>query len=241
MAVRNIVKIDEEKCNGCGLCVEACAEGAIEIVNGKARLVSDIYCDGLGACIGECPQGAITIEVREAEEFDAAEAHRRMEHMASGRKQSRSESHFTCPGSAVRTIDRATPQTATSGASTPSALGNWPIQLRLVPPIAPYFEEADLLLAADCVPFAYADFHRILEGKVLLIGCPKLDDAEFYVEKLAGIIGRNSIRTVSVLRMEVPCCRGLMLIASRAIERSGKDIPLTELVIPIGGEERSDQ
>lgn len=229
MAVRNIVKIDEEKCNGCGLCVSACAEGAIQIIDGKARLVSDVYCDGLGACLGECPQDAISIEEREAPEFDEAAAHRHVEAM-------KKPSVPCCPG--TRLMEMASSAKAeVSGESTPSALGNWPVQLKLVPPNAPYFQDAEILLAADCVPFAYADFHkRVLPGKILLIGCPKLDDSASYVEKLAEIFKSSSVRSLTIARMEVPCCSGLSRIAQMAIQLSGKEIPVKETVISIRGE-----
>ncbi|MCJ7745606.1 MAG: 4Fe-4S binding protein, partial [Actinobacteria bacterium] len=179
MAVRNVVRIDEEKCDGCGECVHACAEGAIQIIDGKARLISETYCDGLGVCLGECPQDAITIEEREAEEFDEDAVRRHLEEEESGTLE------CGCPGSTPQVIERCELQDKKGepgeAAEVVSRLGNWPVQIQLLPAKAPYFDGASLLIAADCVPFAYADFHRkLLEGKTLLIGCPKLDSAEFY-------------------------------------------------------------
>jgi NAD-dependent dihydropyrimidine dehydrogenase PreA subunit len=186
MTKRKIVKIDEEKCNGCGLCIPNCAEGAIKIVGGKARLVSDALCDGLGACLGHCPQGAVTIEEREA----AVHPH----------------------------------------------LSNWPVQIKLVPTNAPYFNGADLLIAADCVPFAYPDFHeKLLKGKILLVGCPKLDDIGLYKEKISAIIKDNDIRSITYAHMEVPCCFGLVGAIKEAIAASGKNVPFRETVISIKG------
>lgn len=236
--LRKIVNIDEEKCTGCGSCVIACAEGAIQIIDGKAKLVSEIYCDGLGACLGECPEGAITIEEREAEEFneEATEAHiqqlrQREEALPCG-----------CPGSMAREIKRQPAAVDHIQSSvTPSELTNWPVQLRLVSPTAPYFQGADLLLAADCVPFALADFHtRFLRGRPVVIGCPKLDDADYYIEKLTEILRQSSVNSLTVVHMEVPCCSGLNYITSRAIQASGKDIPVSEVTISIQGEVLAD-
>ncbi len=203
MAKRKIVQIDLEKCDGCGLCLPSCAEGAIQVIDGKARLVSDVYCDGLGACLGECPQGAIAIVEREAEAFDEQAAHA---HVA------------------------AMPD------EEPSALGNWPLQLHLVPATAPYLQNADLLLVADCVPFALADFHRrFLRGRPVVIGCPKLDDGEAYVAKLVSILTLASIRSLTVVHMEVPCCQGLVRIAQAALAATGAQVPLEDVTISIRG------
>jgi Pyruvate/2-oxoacid:ferredoxin oxidoreductase delta subunit len=241
MAVRKIVKIDEEKCDGCGLCVPSCAEGAIQIIDGKAKLVSEIYCDGLGACLGTCPQDAITIEEREADEFNEAKA---MAHVAKMKAEAKPAPAphppmGGCPGALARSLQpAAAPKTNGPGpvGEIPSGLVNWPIQLMLVPPSAPYFQGADILLAADCVPFAYPDFHRkILAKKPLVIGCPKLDDARFYVEKLAQLIQQSNIRSLTVAVMEVPCCTGLIQIAEAAIERSGRSIPLKTITFGIQG------
>ena len=227
MPVRDMVKIDEEKCDGCGECATACAEGAIEIVDGKARLISDVYCDGLGACLGECPQDAITIEKRKAADFNEKAVEK---HLSS--KPEGEPAPVACPGSSPRTIDRCeiVGMHGEPGekSDVPSQLGNWPVQLMLVPAEAPYLRGADLLIAADCVPFAFADFHRrLMPGKVLMIGCPKLDSAEFYRKKLAQIFARNDIKSIEVAYMEVPCCFGLVHLVHESLKEVGKDIPLT--------------
>jgi Pyruvate/2-oxoacid:ferredoxin oxidoreductase delta subunit len=244
--MRKVVSIDEEKCDGCGLCAQACAEGAIRIIDGKARLVSETYCDGLGACLGKCPNDAITVEERHAEKFDerAAKAHvarlaaeKKREEASGGAKQTLP---CGCPGSMARTIERHAPRCPSKPADAQgalSALGNWPVQLRLVSPLAPYFDNADLLIAADCVPFAFADFHkRFLKGRVLVIGCPKLDDTAPYAVKLAHILSHNDIKSVEVLHMEVPCCFGLVSLVENAIKESGKRIPLRLVKIGINGD-----
>lgn len=228
MAVRNIVKIDEEKCNGCGLCVKACAEGAIQIINGKAKLVSESYCDGLGACLGHCPQNAITVEKRQAAEFDeqATKAH----------LVRQKNTGFVCPGMMAKTLRKKTDGDNTTAAAVPSQLSYWPIQLKLVPPNAPYFACADLLLVADCVPFAMGDFHnRFLKDKSIVIGCPKLDDPEFYIEKLAQIIKSGKPNTLTVVHMEVPCCFGLTSIAKDAIVRSELDMTFEDVTVDLHG------
>ena len=234
-ALRTIIRIDEEKCNGCGQCVEACAEGAIQLVDGKARLVSESYCDGLGACIGECPQGAISFERRVAEEFDerAVEAHLRQTGRAPATPHA--HDHARCPGAAARQFQPAGHAGRSTGQA--SALGQWPVQLALVPPTAPYFQGADLLVTADCVPFAYADYHAdLLSGKAVVVGCPKLDDAEFYVQKLGAILSASDIRSITVAIMEVPCCRGLERIVRRAVAQAGKHLPVEVVTIGIQGE-----
>jgi len=241
---RKIIKIDEDKCDGCGQCVPACPEGALQIVEGKARLVSDVYCDGLGACLGECPRGAISIEEREAEAFDEKAVHERLKAERSATKplsQARLAPAFGgCPGAAARTIERVAPATSSQTVGetpAPSTLTNWPVQLHLVPTHAPYLEGAKLLIAADCVPFAFADFHReLLAGRTLVIGCPKLDDVEAYVEKLAEILRVNDVASIDVAYMEVPCCFGLVRLVRTALADSGKDIPLHLIKIGIGGE-----
>ena len=248
MAVRNIVKIDRDKCNGCGDCVSACVEGAIEIVDGKAELVSETYCDGLGACLGHCPQDAITIETRQADEFDekATEAY-----LAAKGKQApqpscptsqsagQKDEGFQCPGLASQMFntDKSKPVAARADDKTPSALSHWPVQLKLVSPGAPYFKNADLLLVADCVPFAMADFHRrLLSGKSVAIGCPKLDDAGFYVEKLAEIIDVAAPASLTVVHMEVPCCFGLTRIAKQAIARAGASLTFDDITVGVQGD-----
>ncbi len=251
MPKRKIVEIDQSKCNGCGLCVSACAEGAIQIVDGKARLVSEVYCDGLGACLGHCPQDAIRIIQRDAAPFDQQAVERHLaalaacdaatrRHDPSGHK-SLAQHSGGCPGLAVISLGQqavASAEIAQQGPSAAhSALGNWPVQLKLVPPHAPYLSGAELLLAADCVPFAQADFHqRFLPGRVLLVGCPKLDDAQFYVEKLAAILQTARPRSLTVVHMEVPCCTGLVRIAQAAVRAAGAELLLHEATVSIRGE-----
>jgi NAD-dependent dihydropyrimidine dehydrogenase PreA subunit len=232
MALRNVVKIDEEQCNGCGLCVTACAEGAIQIIDGKAKLISESYCDGLGACIGECPENAITVEKREATEFDeeAAKAH------LAKQKTGQMQTDFVCPGIVAKEL-RAKDEAPSSG--TPevrSQLRHWPVQLKLVSPTAPYFADADLLLVADCVPFAMGDFHsKFLKGHGIVVGCPKLDDAEFYIEKLAAILQGNKLSSLTVVHMEVPCCFGLTHIAREAVARSGVGMSFEDVTVDLQG------
>jgi Pyruvate/2-oxoacid:ferredoxin oxidoreductase delta subunit len=248
--VRNIIHIDEEKCNGCGQCAIACAEGAIEIVDGKARLVSEVYCDGLGACIGECPTGALWIERREADEYDVQATREHLQRMGrdpnAAHDPEAEHDHLPaeagqnlacgCPGTAARAFTRAA-QRARTG--QPSALGQWPVQLTLVPPDAPYFQGADLLVTADCVPFAYADYHAdLLAGKAVVVGCPKLDDAQFYVKKLADILSASDIRSITVAIMEVPCCGGLVRIVEQALRDSGRNLPVELVTIGVRGEKK---
>ncbi|MCX5754428.1 MAG: 4Fe-4S binding protein [Candidatus Krumholzibacteria bacterium] len=231
---RRIIKIDESLCTGCSLCIPSCREGALRIIDGKARVVSDILCDGLGACIGHCPEGAITTETREAEPMD------------------RPAPAFTgCPGSRIVNIETdasrapaappsSTPTDGPSGGAAvrPSRLSQWPVQIMLVPPDAPFLDGADLLVAADCVPFAYAGFHEdLLAGKALLVGCPKLDDAEHYLEKLTAMFRLSDVRSVTVAHMEVPCCTALVRLVERAILDSGKDVPFESRMIGIRGNE----
>jgi len=238
MVKRKIIEIDEAKCDGCGLCVPSCAEGAIQIRDGKARLVSEVYCDGLGACLGECPRGAITIVERDAEAFDQRAAERHVAEVK--RPKPAAPAPRGCPGAAARTLNvlaSTPPLKPDSAPAGGSRLGHWPVQLHLVPPGAAFLDGADLLLVADCVPFANADFHRrFLHGEPVVIGCPKLDDGRAYVEKLAAIIVHSSIRKLSVLRMEVPCCSGLMRIAQAARSMAGSDIALEEVVVSIHGQ-----
>ncbi len=233
---RKIIKIDESKCNGCGLCVSACAEGAIQMVNGKAKLVSDNYCDGLGACLGECPQGAIKIIEREADVFDETAVKKHLDKAKS--KMEKHQHHAGCPGMAMHSFEKKLTSKSTSpAAKAESELTQWPVQLHLVPPSAPYWEGADLLISADCVPFTYANFHsELLKGRKLVIACPKLDDTDPYLEKLTEIIRDNDIKSVTVARMEVPCCGGIAMIAQRAVQESGKDIPFKVITISIRGE-----
>jgi Fe-S-cluster-containing hydrogenase component 2 len=230
--LRKIVRINEEKCNGCGLCVPACAEGALQIIDGKARLISDKYCDGLGACLGECPQGAITIEEREAGDFDEAA----VKHHLKEEKQDTDELPCGCPSATVTRFERHKEAKATRAAYQPSMLSHWPVQLTLVPPQAPFLQGADVVLAADCVPFAYAGFHQeFLSGHALLVACPKLDDFPAYQKKLTDILSSSDIKSLTVVHMEVPCCSGLVHLAKQAIHASGKDIPLREVTVSIRG------
>jgi len=231
--VRKIVRIDEEKCNGCGLCVPSCEEGAIQIIDGKARLVEDRLCDGLGNCLGECPQDAITIEEREAEEFDAegvAEYLGALESTAAG-----SACGGGCPGATALSLGREENAAPSAGAQ-PSQLCNWPVQLTLVPPHAPWLDGADLLISADCVPYALGGFHgELLAGKKVITACPKLDEVRPYLAKLVEVFQSNDIRRVTVARMEVPCCAGLVALVRQALEASGRSTHFEELVIGIEG------
>jgi ferredoxin len=232
MAVRNIVKIDEKKCNGCGQCAKACAEGAIQIVNGKAKLVSEIYCDGLGACIGSCPQGAITVEKREAAAFDKRATKK---HLAE-QKKTAYKSCFECPGTVAKMLRGKGSGEVAGITAIPSQLSHWPIQLMLVPLNAPYFSDTDLVLAADCVAFAMGDFHgKFLKEHSIVIGCPKLDDTELYIEKLADILKANKLKSLTVVHMEVPCCFGLTRIAKNAIVRSGQKIAFEDITVDLSG------
>jgi len=235
--LRKIIRIDEEKCNGCGVCVPACAEGALEIVGGKAKLISDKYCDGLGACLGECPQGAITIEEREAEEFDevAVKHHLDEEQHATG------ELPCGCPSATVVEFERQAVGGAPVAATyQPSMLNHWPVQLALVPPAAPFLQGADLVLAADCVPFAYAGFHQdFLRGHTLLVACPKLDDFQAHQRKLTDILRSSQVKSLSVVHMEVPCCSGLVHMAKQAMRLSGKDIHFEEVTVGTTGQLKS--
>ena len=239
MAIRKIVRIDEEKCDGCGSCATACAEGAIAIVNGKAKLLSEIYCDGLGACLGECPQGAISIEERDAVGFNERRTNEHLKKMkALSEAQKKSETlPCGCPGSMTKTITKKEmPKPDKELPSSESSLMNWPVQLKLIPVNAPYLKDADLLIVADCVPFAFPDIHsRFMPGKVVIVGCPKLDDAAFYTQKMTDIFITASPRSITVLLMEVPCCSGLMKIVQKALEESKKEIPVEQIVMGIEG------
>lgn len=271
---RKIIDIDEQRCTGCGLCIPNCPEGALQIIDGKARLVSDLFCDGLGACIGKCPEGAICVVEREAGPYDekavmakivpqgeaVIKAH--LEHLlghgetglyrqaieyltergipvpphdTSGGHAGAAEAG--CPGSAARSISRADSVDLGRAARMESELRQWPIQLKLLDPRAQYFEGADLLISGDCVPFAYADFHRdFLRDRIAVIFCPKLDtDIEGYVAKLAEIFSQHAIRSVTVLHMEVPCCGGVRYVVDQALERSGKKVPVSEYTVTLQG------
>ena len=261
---RVVVEIDEARCDGCGECVPSCAEGAIQLVDGKARLVGDELCDGLGACLGECPQGAIRVTERDAAPFDEAAVAR---HLAGASRAGRPHAppHAAappapaptpaprrslsvvqpaadtasggCPGS--RSVERAPVRTPDPGPGVPapSQLSHWPVQLGLVSPRAPWLAGADLLLAADCVPFAYADFHRdLLAGRRVLVGCPKLDDVQGYATKLAELLRESAPRSLTVARMEVPCCGGIAWAAREAVRLSGVAVPVSEVTVSVSGE-----
>ncbi len=251
--VRKIVRIDEEKCNGCGACTDKCAEGALKLIDGKARLISENYCDGLGACLSECPVGAIIIEERPAENFDEIavehhlhqEKHQHEDMLACGcpsttvREFERPEVPIgRCPGSwMLEFTSEATVTASRKAEAQPSARRHWPVQLTLVPTRAPFLQGADVLLTAHCVPFAYADFHQdFLKDHSLLIACPKLDDTEAHLEKLTQVLTDSDIKSLTVVRMEVPCCGGLTYLAKSAIAASGKDIPFKEVTIGVRGD-----
>ena len=233
--IRKIIHIDEEKCNGCGACVTACHEGAIGLVNGKAKLMRDDYCDGFGDCLPGCPTGAITFEEREAAAYDEQAVLENKQKKAAAAAEK--PVFHGCPGSAMRQFDRqqAAPAAAPAAAQ-PSQLAQWPCQIKLVPVNAPYFDGAKLLIAADCTAFACASFHeRFMSGNVTIIGCPKLDEGS-YTDKLAAIIAANDITSVTVARMEVPCCGGLERAAAEACAQSGKDIPFEVVTFAVNGD-----
>ena len=227
--IRKIIHIDQEKCNGCGACAAACHEGAIGMVDGKARLLRDDYCDGLGDCLPACPVNAITFTEREAAAYDEAAV------QAAKAAWGEQVSAFTCPGSRPQAIRHQAPQQAAPAGEMPSRLCQWPVQIKLAPVNAPYFQGAHLLVAADCSAYAYGNFHeKFIRGRVTLIGCPKLDGVN-YAEKLTEILARNEIASVTVTRMEVPCCGGLSHAVQTALQESGKSIPLRIVTIGTDG------
>jgi ferredoxin len=232
---RKIIEIDESRCSGCGECATACAEGAIRVIDGKAKLISENFCDGLGACLGECPEGALTITERESEEFDPEAVE---EHLKSEGDGDHQEMPMACgcpsqniemfPSSLLAGARRA----GKDAAEAKSALTHWPVQIRLVPPTAPFLKNADLLIAADCTPLAYAGFHQdLLPGKVVMMGCPKFDDVEEYVEKFTEVFRIAGTKSITVVDMEVPCCSKLPMIVRKALALSKKTIPIEEIVI----------
>lgn len=232
--IRKIIQIDEEKCNGCGACIDSCAEGALALVNGKAKLVKDQYCDGLAACLKECPQGALHIIERKAEEFNEEAAKSYLEQ----KKKAERLSPCACRGSAVRELAGSYTRAAapTAGRLDPE-LTHWPVQLTLVPPGARFLNEADVMLISHCVPFAYPNVHTdFLKDHAVLTACPKLDDAEAHLAKLTEIIKKSNLKSLSVVRMEVPCCSGLTFIAKNALAANGIDLPFKEIVIGINGQ-----
>jgi len=236
--MRKIIEIDDERCDGCGQCVPSCAEGAIEVVNGKARLVAEKYCDGLGACMGDCPNGALRIVEREAEDFDE-EA---VEHYLSQQTETEASMPMArgCPSTQIQTFVPASSAGQGEGEATEketaSALSHWPVQIHLIPANAPFLKGADLLVAADCVPVAYPDFHQdFVKGKVIMVGCPKFDDVEAYVEKFTEIFKTADIKSVTALVMEVPCCSALPAILEKAMKAAGRMLPLEQVVIGTQG------
>jgi Pyruvate/2-oxoacid:ferredoxin oxidoreductase delta subunit len=258
---RKIIEIDEEKCDGCGQCVIGCAEGALEIVDGKVKVISDNLCDGLGACIGECPQGALEIVEREAEAFDeaAVEAHLSSQEAEVTTEPASETLPCGCPSAQIKTF---VPQSACQKANEPkeisasdskiglanrqagaatgggaSALGHWPVQVRLIPPTAPFLKGADLLVVADCVPVAFPTLHRdFLQGKAVMVGCPKFDDAREYIQKFSDIFKSAGIKSVTIVVMEVPCCSGLPTMVKKGIANAGVELPVSEVVINTRGQ-----
>jgi len=238
---RKIIEIDEELCDGCGECVPSCAEGALEIIDGKARIVADTLCDGLGACLGECPTGALRVIEREADEFDEEAVE---EHLSQKEKEGLKEEVLIpngCPSARLQTFvqtDAVRPAgiSAVSDGGEASALSHWPVQIMLVPPKAPFLKGADLLVVADCVPVSYPTFHRdFLKGKTVMMGCPKFDDAQAYIDKFTEIFKTADIRSITTLIIEVPCCAGLPYIVKKGLEASGKKIPMETVVISTRG------
>lgn len=229
--VRKIIKINEEKCNGCCLCAQACHEGAIGMVNGKAKLLREDYCDGLGDCLPACPTGAITFEMREAPAYDE----QAVKAAQQAKQAEKAPLPCGCPGSQSKTIARDNSAALVSPSPVTSQLRQWPVQIKLVPVKAPYFDGANLLIAADCTAYAYGNFHnRFIKNHITLIGCPKLDEGD-YTEKLTEIIRQNNIKSVTIVRMEVPCCGGIQMAAQNALQASGKFIPWQVVVIGTDG------
>lgn len=231
--LRRIIEIDEDKCDGCGNCVVSCAEGAIQIIDGKAKVIKDMFCDGLGACMGSCPQDALRIVEREADHFDEEAVHRHLEEMKNKKPAG------GCLSSAVMSLKPIAESTAPAdkgSVSAESRLSNWPVKIRLVPPDAPYLKNADLLILADCAAAAYANLHRdFIKGRVVIMGCPKFDDSRMHVEKLAQIFSENEIKSITIARMEVPCCAGMAVLVREALRVAKTDIPVSEEIITRNG------
>jgi len=236
---RKIIEIDEERCDGCGNCMISCAEGALQIVDGKARVISDNLCDGLGACLGECPRGALKIIEREADEFDeeAVEVH------LEARKKSEEKKTMPCgcPSAHIRSFAPAVARQQVGEPKAhdkmPSALTHWPVQIRLIPPTAPFLKGADLLVVADCVPVAFPSLHQdFMDGKTVMVGCPKFDDAQSYIDKFAAIFETAGIQRVTTVVMEVPCCSGLPMIVKKGMEKAGVNVPEKRVTISTRGE-----
>lgn len=242
MPLRDIILIDEEKCDGCALCIPSCPEGALAIIDGKAKLVAESYCDGMGACIGDCPLDAMTVIKRDAPEFDEVAALENMKKAELEQKQeaavvSAPAAQFSgCPGSRTMVIEKKNNNSDMPADDMASELTQWPVQLHLVSPMAPYFNNRELLIAADCVPFADPNFHKnLLKEKSVIIACPKLDDTSSYAPKLAEIIKTNNIPKITVAYMVVPCCMGIFAIAQQAIEMSGKDVEIEPIIVGVDG------
>jgi ferredoxin len=239
---RKIIQIEEDKCDGCGQCVPSCAEGAIQIVDGKARLAAEKYCDGLGACLGECPNDAIHVIEREADDFDEKAVEEHLQKSPPPPLPAAPTMACGCPSSHIQDFARPfkTCEEAnkpTSHASAASELSHWPVQIKLVPATAPFLKGADLLVAADCTAFAYPNFHRdFLQGKVLMVGCPKFDDAESYIQKFTDVFKMSGVKSVTVLTMEVPCCQGLPVIVKKGMAAANADIPMSHVVVGLRGE-----
>ncbi|MBN2807962.1 MAG: 4Fe-4S binding protein [Deltaproteobacteria bacterium] len=245
--LRNIIEIDEELCDGCGLCVPACDEGAIQIINGKAKTVAEKYCDGLGACLGDCPQGAITMVERLADDFDpeAVEEYlkeRNSESSAPAAAKTENSSAATlacgCPSTQLQTLTTCNCNDSQKISGTPvSALGHWPVQIRLIPAHAPFLNHADILILADCAAVAYAGLHQeLLKNRVVMMGCPKFDNLPDYEERFTEMFTKNEIKSVTVVTMEVPCCSGLPVAVKKALQKAGKNVPVKEMVIGLKGE-----
>ena len=240
---RKIIEIDEELCDGCGQCVPSCEEGALQIIDGKAKLVAEVYCDGLGACLGECPTGALQIVEREADDFDEAAVEERLKEL---KKEEAEAGKCSCPSAATQIL---TPGTGCQNANKPvnqesasSALSHWPVQIRLVPPNAPFLKNADLLVVADCAALSYASMHKdFIAGKAVMMGCPKFDNAQEYVQKFTDIFNTADIKSITVPVMEVPCCQGLPVIVQKGLQQSGKQIPLKKVTISRQGEKISSE
>jgi Pyruvate/2-oxoacid:ferredoxin oxidoreductase delta subunit len=242
---RKIVQIDEEKCDGCGQCVIGCAEGALTIVDGKVKVISENLCDGLGACIGECPQGALRIIERQAEAFDEAAVEAHLESSGAEEQSTPQTMPCGCPSTQIQSFVPG-PGTPIKGpldrGTQPSALSHWPVQIRLIPPNAPFLKGADLLIMADCVPVVFPGLHQeLLPGKVVMIGCPKFDDAQEYIDKFAVIFKTAGIKSITIVVMEVPCCSGLPAMVRKGLETAGAQIPMNQLVVSTRGKMVDDR
>jgi len=237
---RKIIEIDEERCDGCGLCIIGCAEGALKIIDGKAKVVADKFCDGLGACLGECPNDALAIVEKETDEFDEIAVEEHLSQMEKEQTHGTPAPSTGCPSATLQSFAPTTCQKAnqpTAHEGGVSALSHWPVQIRLVPPQAPFLKNAHLLVAADCTPLAYPDFHeRLLKGKVVLMGCPKFDDVQDYIDRFAAIFSAADIASITAAIMEVPCCSGLPYIIKKGMEKAGKTVPMETVVISTRGQ-----